>query len=77
MAVHGTNKNAWALIGMSNSYSSPHDTRPHPLLEKQGLSKMSRNHIHIAQGLAGDAVISGTCSSRQSYNDEKLTSRQV
>jgi 2'-phosphotransferase len=32
---------------------------PHPFLEKQGLSKMSRNHIHIAQGLAGDTVISG------------------
>lgn len=32
---------------------------PHLFLEKQGLSKMSRNHIHIAQGLAGDTVISG------------------
>jgi len=41
MAVHGTNRKAWASI------------------EKQGLSKMSRNHIHIAQGLAGDTVISG------------------
>jgi len=41
MAVHGTNRKAWASI------------------EKQGLSKMTRNHIHIAQGLAGDTVISG------------------
>jgi len=41
MAVHGTNRKAWASI------------------EKKGLSKMSRNHIHIAQGLAGDTVISG------------------
>ncbi|KAF9649213.1 hypothetical protein BDM02DRAFT_3268915 [Thelephora ganbajun] len=41
MAVHGTNKKAWASI------------------EKQGLSKMTRNHIHIAQGLTGDTVISG------------------
>ena len=59
MAVHGTNRKAWASIGMSTLHS-PHDTRPHPSTEKQGLSKMTRNHIHIAQGFAGDTVISGT-----------------
>jgi len=28
-------------------------------ISTQGLSKMSRNHIHLAQGIAGDKVISG------------------
>jgi 2'-phosphotransferase len=28
-------------------------------IEKQGLSKMKRNHIHLAQGVAGQNVISG------------------
>ncbi|KAJ7069702.1 KptA family-domain-containing protein [Mycena amicta] len=31
----------------------------------QGLSKMSRNHIHLAQGVAGDSVISGMRKSSQ------------
>ncbi|KAF5383667.1 hypothetical protein D9615_003785 [Tricholomella constricta] len=31
------------------------------LISKQGLSKMKRNHIHLAQGVAGDNVISGGC----------------
>ncbi|KAF8652158.1 hypothetical protein AX16_004515 [Volvariella volvacea WC 439] len=47
IAVHGTNKDAWALI------------------EKEGLSKMTRNHIHLAQGVAGDNVISGMRKSSQ------------
>ncbi|KAF9785239.1 KptA family-domain-containing protein [Thelephora terrestris] len=50
MAVHGTNRKAWASI------------------EKQGLSRMTRNHIHIAQGLAGDTVISGTPLILSHYN---------
>ncbi|KAK7466296.1 tRNA 2'-phosphotransferase, variant 2 [Stygiomarasmius scandens] len=29
------------------------------LISTQGLSKMTRNHIHLAQGVAGDNVISG------------------
>jgi 2'-phosphotransferase len=28
-------------------------------IEKQGLSKMKRNHIHLAQGVAGQNVVSG------------------
>ncbi|KJA13724.1 hypothetical protein HYPSUDRAFT_151253 [Hypholoma sublateritium FD-334 SS-4] len=32
-------------------------------ISKQGLSKMKRNHIHLAQNIAGDGVISGMRSS--------------
>lgn len=49
MAIHGTNRKAWASI------------------EKQGLSRMARNHIHIAQGLAGGAVISGMRNSAEIF----------
>ncbi|KAL0955170.1 hypothetical protein HGRIS_004078 [Hohenbuehelia grisea] len=34
-------------------------------ISKQGLSKMKRNHIHLAQGVAGENVISGMRSSSQ------------
>ncbi|KAI1793467.1 KptA family-domain-containing protein [Ganoderma leucocontextum] len=34
-------------------------------IQQQGLSKMSRNHIHLAQGVAGSGVISGMRSSSQ------------
>ncbi|KAI0272710.1 KptA family-domain-containing protein [Gloeopeniophorella convolvens] len=34
-------------------------------IAKQGLSKMKRNHIHIAQGVPGDGVISGMRVSAQ------------
>jgi RNA:NAD 2'-phosphotransferase (TPT1/KptA family) len=33
---------------------------PASCAETQGLSKMTRNHIHLAQGVATDNVISGT-----------------
>lgn len=33
--------------------------------EKEGLSRMNRNHIHLAQGVPGDAVISGMRNSAQ------------
>lgn len=29
------------------------------IIETEGLSKMKRNHIHLAQGVGGDSVISG------------------
>ncbi|KAI0369100.1 hypothetical protein BV20DRAFT_1113792 [Pilatotrama ljubarskyi] len=34
-------------------------------IKDQGLSKMSRNHIHLAQGVAGSGVISGMRNSSQ------------
>ncbi|KAL1940770.1 hypothetical protein VTO73DRAFT_7811 [Trametes versicolor] len=34
-------------------------------IKEQGLSKMARNHIHLAQGVAGSGVISGMRSSSQ------------
>ncbi|EJF64054.1 hypothetical protein DICSQDRAFT_125141 [Dichomitus squalens LYAD-421 SS1] len=52
IAVHGTTKRAWESISATS-------------LEEQGLSKMSRNHIHLAQGVAGSGVISGMRSSSQ------------
>ncbi|EGN95113.1 hypothetical protein SERLA73DRAFT_143184 [Serpula lacrymans var. lacrymans S7.3] len=35
------------------------------LISTQGLSKMKRNHIHLAQGIAGDSVVSGMRKSSQ------------
>ncbi|TDL24010.1 hypothetical protein BD410DRAFT_786724 [Rickenella mellea] len=34
-------------------------------IQRQGLSKMNRNHIHLAQGVAGEGVISGMRTSSQ------------
>jgi len=46
--IHGTNDKAWKLIAN----------------DPNGLSRMSRNHIHFATGLLGeDGVISGMRSS--------------
>lgn len=32
------------------------------IIQNEGLSKMARNHIHLAQGVGGDNVISGASS---------------
>jgi 2'-phosphotransferase len=57
MAVHGTTLSAWELIGKIPSIRwfvlLTHLSATH------GLSKMKRNHIHLAQGIPGDNVISG------------------
>jgi 2'-phosphotransferase len=61
IAVHGTNRHSWNIIGnvpllciilFSNRcvFSSA---------AREGLSKMKRNHIHIAQEIAGKNVVSG------------------
>ncbi|KAI0039661.1 hypothetical protein FA95DRAFT_1001351 [Auriscalpium vulgare] len=36
-------------------------------ISTQGLSKMTRNHIHLAQGVPGDGVLSGMRASSQVY----------
>jgi 2'-phosphotransferase len=36
-------------------------------ISTQGLSKMSRNHIHLAQGIAGGNIVSGMRNSSQIY----------
>lgn len=64
MAVHGTSLNAWKSIGervFCRLLLS--DLNQFRSTETQGLSRMARNHIHLAQGLAGGtgptSVISG------------------
>ncbi|KAJ3922439.1 KptA family-domain-containing protein [Lentinula edodes] len=52
-AVHGTTKMAWQSI-CEFDVSSTKYTK-----SSQGLSKMTRNHIHLAQGVTGNNVISG------------------
>lgn len=48
----------------SNIY--PTDTNTNLfLLASKGLSKMNRNHIHLAQGVSGENVISGECGELQ------------
>ena len=58
IAVHGTTRAAWGAI----CKCSLCDLRPSFLIvctAKEGLSKMKRNHVHLAQGVLGDGVISG------------------
>ncbi|KAJ7212089.1 KptA family-domain-containing protein [Mycena pura] len=52
VAIHGTTRKAWESI----SYLA---------LATQGLSKMARNHIHLAQGIVGENVMSGMRKSSQ------------
>jgi len=62
VAVHGTNKTAWETICTDffkiewvleiSNFSFTHSAR-------EGLSKMKRNHIHLAQDVAGKNVVSG------------------
>ncbi|KAH9175960.1 KptA family-domain-containing protein [Lactarius sanguifluus] len=54
MGVHGTNRKAWESI-----------CQYRPTQATQGLSRMGRNHIHLAQGVPGDGVISGMRNSAQ------------
>ncbi|KZP30500.1 hypothetical protein FIBSPDRAFT_814795 [Athelia psychrophila] len=41
------------------------NTKAWESIQTQGLSRMNRNHIHLAQGVPGDAVISGMRHSAQ------------
>ncbi|KAI9464531.1 KptA family-domain-containing protein [Lactarius psammicola] len=54
MGVHGTSRKAWGSICQSRLTNAA-----------QGLSRMGRNHIHLAQGIPGDGVISGMRNSAQ------------
>ena len=64
IAVHGTQLRAWSSIRMyilSRRFLKDRPTHLiiHVIPGTQGLSKMGRNHIHLAQGVAGKGVISG------------------
>ena len=61
MAVHGTNKTAWESIGLRwlTSFGENTTHRHGSDAVVQGLSKRTRNHIHLAQGVPEDGVISG------------------
>lgn len=61
LAIHGTNGAAWASIGGSDLHFL--DSKSFTIIifpAKEGLSKMKRNHIHLAQNVAGKGVVSGT-----------------
>lgn len=55
MAVHGTSLHAWKIIGIFRNLSIRPST--HAGIAHEGLSKMDRQHIHMAQGVHN--VISG------------------
>lgn len=58
LAVHGTTKRVWPIIGAVLKFWSSMMALTR-VLERKGLSKMSRNHIHLAQTLANKGSISG------------------
>lgn len=67
IAVHGTTRLAWEAI----CKCSLRDLVLSFLIvctAKEGLSKMKRNHIHLAQGVLGDGVISGKRNSLQAVH---------
>lgn len=57
IAVHGTTRKAWELIRMFTIHAVT--VLLTQIAGEQGLSKMSRNHIHLAQGVPGSGAISG------------------
>ncbi|KAI0685901.1 hypothetical protein BC835DRAFT_1309757 [Cytidiella melzeri] len=59
IAVHGTTTKAWTEISVSSSYLLLVMRLSLVTSERQGLSKMKRNHIHLAQGLPSTGVTSG------------------
>ena len=59
MAVHGTNRVAWESIGLSWLRSLDESITDRCDAAVQGLSRRTRNHIHLAQGVPEDGVISG------------------
>ncbi|KAF9219719.1 hypothetical protein BS17DRAFT_769789 [Gyrodon lividus] len=65
MAVHGTTREAWKFIGKHLLVLIRALSHPRSSLATQGLSKMARNHIHLAQGVPGDNVMSGMRRSSQ------------
>lgn len=71
IAVHGTNRKAWDIIRESHLHSlracNSHGTGV------DGIHRMTRNHIHLAQGVAGSGVISGESLVHESRPNVPLT----
>ncbi|KAL7280321.1 hypothetical protein ACG7TL_005238 [Trametes sanguinea] len=66
----------WIRANQGHSLKASHDHRVSTAfhgttrkawesIKEQGLSKMTRNHIHLAQGVAGSGVVSGMRNSSQ------------